>query len=185
MTNSRISPGNPIIMICANIHYEYDWQRKRTKYTVPQVDKGTSLHCYYVKMCRTGVTCIFTFLHNSSEGMFLVYLRNCIFCLLYLSVMFIVIVPNTYRAGQKMEERYTQNGQWVQPVWNLRIMRKNWTASIFPPSLFCFHLKLLMQLEFGVNIHKWMEHAIKNKTSTTTSSMSALQYSSINCPAVA
>ena len=37
----------------------------------PQVDKGTSLHCYYVKMCRTGVTCIFTFLHNSSEGMFL------------------------------------------------------------------------------------------------------------------
>ena len=46
-------------------------KKKRTKYTVPQVDKGTSLHCYYVKMCRTGVTCIFTFLHNSSEGMFL------------------------------------------------------------------------------------------------------------------
>ena len=52
-------------------HYEHQWQWKRTKYTVPQVDKGTSLHCYYVKMCRTGVTCIFTFLHNSSEGMFL------------------------------------------------------------------------------------------------------------------
>ena len=52
-------------------HYEHDWQRKRTKYTVPQVDKGTSLNCYNVKMCRTGVTCIFTFLHNSSEGIFL------------------------------------------------------------------------------------------------------------------
>ena len=28
-------------------------------------------HCCYVKMFRTGVTCIFTSLHNSSEGMFL------------------------------------------------------------------------------------------------------------------
>ena len=28
--------------------------------TLAVVDKGTSLHCYYVKMCRTGVTCIFT-----------------------------------------------------------------------------------------------------------------------------
>ena len=39
------------------------------------VDKGTSLHCYYVKMCRTGEyacdTCSTYFLHNSSEGMFL------------------------------------------------------------------------------------------------------------------
>ena len=34
--------------------------------------------------------CIFTFLHNSSEGMFFVYLRNCIFCPLSLSVIFIV-----------------------------------------------------------------------------------------------
>ena len=32
--------------------------------TIAVVDKGTSLHCYNVKMCRTGVT-------NSSEGMFL------------------------------------------------------------------------------------------------------------------
>ena len=62
---------SPFIWFSYSIHYEYDWQRKRTKYTVPQVDKGTSLHCFYVKMCRTGVTCIFTFLHNSSEGMFL------------------------------------------------------------------------------------------------------------------
>ena len=53
------------------LHYEHNWRRKRTKYTVPQVDKGTSLHFYYVKMCRTGVTCILTFLHNSGEGMFL------------------------------------------------------------------------------------------------------------------
>ena len=27
--------------------------------TIAVVDKGTSLHCYYVKMCRTGFTCIF------------------------------------------------------------------------------------------------------------------------------
>ena len=40
-------------------------------------------------MCRTGVTCIFTFLHNSSEGCSFVYLRNCIFCPLSLSVIFI------------------------------------------------------------------------------------------------
>ena len=39
-------------------------------------------------------------------------------------------------------------------------------VNFFPPSLFCFHLKLLMQLEFGVNIHKWMKHAIKTKTTT-------------------
>ena len=43
--------------------------------TIAVVDKGTSLHCYYVKMCRTGVICMwhlfYTFLHNSSEGMFL------------------------------------------------------------------------------------------------------------------
>ena len=28
--------------------------------TIDVVDKGTSLHCYYVKICWTGVTCIFT-----------------------------------------------------------------------------------------------------------------------------
>ena len=75
--------------------YEHDWQRKRTKYTVPQVAKGTSLHCYYVKMCRTGVTCIFTcsthFYIISVKGCSFVYLRNCIFCPLSLSVMFIVV----------------------------------------------------------------------------------------------
>ena len=57
-----------------DLHYEHGGQRKRTKYTVPQVDKETSLHCYYVKMCRTGEYMwhlFYTFLHNSSEGMFL------------------------------------------------------------------------------------------------------------------
>ena len=43
--------------------------------TIAGVDKGTSLHCYYVKMRRTGEyacdTCFYTCLHNSSEGMFL------------------------------------------------------------------------------------------------------------------
>ena len=71
-------------------HYEHDWQRKRTKYTVPQVDKGTSLHCYYVQMCRTGVTCILTFYIIAVKGCSFVYLRNCIFCPLSLSDMFIV-----------------------------------------------------------------------------------------------
>ena len=28
--------------------------------TIAVVDKGTSLHCYYLKMCSTGVACIFT-----------------------------------------------------------------------------------------------------------------------------
>ena len=77
------------------LQYEHDGQRKRTKYTVPQVDKGTSLHCYYVKMCRTGVTCIFTcstqFYIIAVKGCSFVYMRNCIFCPLSLSVMFIVL----------------------------------------------------------------------------------------------
>ena len=71
--------------------------------TIAMVDKGTSFHCYYVKICRTGVTCIlfYTFLINSSEGMFLCLpyiaivegrMRNCIFCPLSLSVISIVIV---------------------------------------------------------------------------------------------
>ena len=75
--------------------YEYDGQRKRTKYTVPQVDKGTSLHCYYVKMCRTGEyacdTCSTHFYTIAVKGCSFVYLRNCIFCPLSLSVMFIVL----------------------------------------------------------------------------------------------
>ena len=48
-------------------HYEYDGQRMRDKIYSSSfysqqllVDKGTSLHCYYVNMCRTGITCIFT-----------------------------------------------------------------------------------------------------------------------------
>ena len=53
------------------IHYEYGRQRKRTKYTVTQVDKGTSLHCYYVERWICMWHLFYTFLHNSSEGMFL------------------------------------------------------------------------------------------------------------------
>ena len=82
------------------IHYEHDWQRKRTKYTVPQVDKGTSLHCYYVKMCRTGVTCIFTFLHNSSEGMFLCLPEE----LYILSAFFVRHVHSVYLRGSRMRD---------------------------------------------------------------------------------
>ena len=80
-------------------HYEHDGQRKRTKYTVPQVDKGTSLHCYYVQMCRTGEyacdTCSTHFyILIAVKGCSFVYLRNCIFCLLSLSVMFIVPISS-------------------------------------------------------------------------------------------
>ena len=75
-------------------HYEHDRQWKRTKYTVPQENKGTSLHCYYVKMCRTGEyacdTCSTHFYIIAVKGCPFVYLRNCIFCPLSLSVMFIV-----------------------------------------------------------------------------------------------
>ena len=73
--------------------------RVRIKYTVPQVDKGTSLPCYYVKMCRTGVTCIFTcsthFYIIAVKGCSFVEgrMRNCIFCPLSLSVMFIMLLP--------------------------------------------------------------------------------------------
>ena len=55
------------------------------------VDKGTSLPCYYVKMCRTGVTCIFTcsthFYMIAVKGCSFVEgrMRNCIFCPLSLS----------------------------------------------------------------------------------------------------
>ena len=74
--------------------------RVRIKYTVPQVDKGTSLPCYYVKMCRTGVTCIFTcsthfYILIAVKGCSFVEgrMRNCIFYPLSLSVMFIVLLP--------------------------------------------------------------------------------------------
>ena len=67
----------------------WTWKRKRTKYIVPQVDKGTSLHCYYVKMCRTGEyacdTCSTHFYIIAVKGCSFVYLRNCTFCLLSLS----------------------------------------------------------------------------------------------------
>ena len=50
--------------------------------------------CYYVKMCWTDVTCIFPcsthFYIIAVKGCFFVYLRNCIFCPLSLSVIFIV-----------------------------------------------------------------------------------------------
>ena len=43
--------------------------------TIAVVDKGAFIHCYYVKMCRTGEyacdICSTHFLYNSSEGMFL------------------------------------------------------------------------------------------------------------------
>ena len=62
--------------------------------TIAVVDKGTSLHCYYVKMCRTGEyacdTCSTYFYIIAVKGCSFVYLRNCIFCPLSLSVMFIV-----------------------------------------------------------------------------------------------
>ena len=74
-----------------SIHYEHDRQRKRTKYTVPQVDKGTSLHCYYVKRWICMWHLFYTCLHNSSEGMFLCLPEELIFCPLSLSVIFIVI----------------------------------------------------------------------------------------------
>ena len=35
-----------IMLTIETCHYEHNGQRKTTKYTVPQVDKGTSLHCY-------------------------------------------------------------------------------------------------------------------------------------------
>ena len=99
-------------------HYEYDRQRKRTKYTVPQVDKGTSLLYYYVKMCRTGCTCTFTcsthFYIIAVKGCSFVYLRNCIFCPLSLSVMFKV----THLHFGLMSHRSTEpwNDLWECPT---------------------------------------------------------------------
>ena len=111
-----------------NMHYEHDWQRKRTKYTVPQVDKGTSLHCYYVKMCRTGVTCIFTFLQNSSEGMFLclpeeLYILSAFFVRHIHSVSRHYVTPDcTFKSNQiklnqispHVETRYMNNTLWCE-----------------------------------------------------------------------
>ena len=69
--------------------------------TIAVVDKRTSLHCYYhVKMCRTGEyacdTCSTHFYIIAGKGCSIVYLRNCIFCPLSLSVMFIVIIPSVF-----------------------------------------------------------------------------------------
>ena len=62
--------------------------------TIAVVDKRTSLHCYYVKMCRTGEYACDTYSTHfyiiAGKGCSFVYLRNCIFCPLSLSVMFIV-----------------------------------------------------------------------------------------------
>ena len=57
-----------------------------------RVDKGTSLHCYYVKSECACDTCSthFYFYIIAVKGCSFVYLRNCIFCPLSLSVMFIV-----------------------------------------------------------------------------------------------
>ena len=58
-----------------------------------QMDIPSLLLC---KMCRTGVTCIFTCSTHlytiAVKGCSFVYLRNCIFCPLSLSVMFIVTI---------------------------------------------------------------------------------------------
>ena len=43
--------------------------------TIAVVDKGISLHCYYVKMCRTGVTCIFT----CSTHFYIIAVKSCSF----------------------------------------------------------------------------------------------------------
>ena len=53
---------------CARYYY--------IKYTVPQVDKGTSLPCYYVQICRTGVICIFT---CSTHFYIIVAVKGCSF----------------------------------------------------------------------------------------------------------
>ena len=77
MTAKWCSSANPM-NTAVPWHYEHDGQRKLTKYTVPQVDKGTSLHCYYVKMCRTGEyacdTCSTHFYTIAVKGCSFVYL---------------------------------------------------------------------------------------------------------------
>ena len=70
-------------------------------YTMNMTDKESGQNIQnipsllYVKMCRTGVTCIFTcftqFYIIAVKGCSFVYLRNCIFCPPSLSVMFIVL----------------------------------------------------------------------------------------------
>ena len=105
----------------AKKHYEHDWQRKRTKYTVTQVDKGTSLHCYYVKMCRTGVTCIFTFLHNSSERMFL-----CLPEELYILSAFFVC--HVHSEGRPLGMPYWANPKWPPSEWKVKRSSKRKSA---------------------------------------------------------
>ena len=75
------------------------------------IDKGTSLHCYYVQIYRTAVyeydTCSTDFNIIAVKGCSFVYhnnnvdgrMRNCIFCPLSLSVIFIDIVER----GEKEE----------------------------------------------------------------------------------
>ena len=69
-------------------------------------------------MCRTGVTCIFTFLHNSSEGMFLclpeeLYILSAFFVRHVHSEIFEVHVHVDNRETQS-EVKYTQDTFTVQ-----------------------------------------------------------------------
>ena len=104
--------------------------------TIAVVDKGTSLHCYYVKMCITArchmhIHLFYTFLHNSSEGMFLCLPRQLLrvewgtvyfvllFCPLSLSVMF--IVSPHFHANVC---RTVKSGAWAHSLQkNNRIMK--------------------------------------------------------------
>ena len=112
-------------------HYEHDGQRNRTIYTVPQVDKGTSLYCYYVKMCWTCEnacdTCSTHFYIIAVKGCSFVYLRNCIFCPLSLSVMW---------ACTKIQTDYVRRLLWTDG--------KNYSwgdLTIFEQSKYCVLFK--------------------------------------------
>ena len=84
--------------------------------TIAEVDKGTALQCYYVKMCRTGASWIFTCSTRvyiiPSAGMFALSttaivedrMSNCIFCPHYhcpslfivISYQFVVLTGHLY-----------------------------------------------------------------------------------------
>ena len=76
-------------------HYEHGWQRKRTKYTVPsgrqKEHSFTAITCM-LKGEYACDTCSIHFYIIAVKGCSFVYLRNCIFCPLSLSVIFIVWV---------------------------------------------------------------------------------------------
>ena len=100
-------------------HYEHIRQRKRTKYTVPQVDKGTSLHCYYVERWICMRHLFYTFLHNSSEGMFL-----CLPGELYILTAF--FVSHIHSAGNPQSSRARVNNHRLTFI----LLRKKWFASL-------------------------------------------------------